>query len=157
MNDPETKNLLLQRQLGAPSEIVAWETPSGSSGARESGLAKTVEGLQKTVEAQSKLLDRLLSGKGQKGWGGKGQSSGSGGEQGARNSTKKQKPGPAGKKGGGGKGNKREWQTPDGQPICFRYNEGKCKGAAAGQSCDRGFLHVCSNKGCGGLHPANSP
>ena len=33
-------------------------------------------------------------------------------------------------------------KTPEGKPICFNYNYGRCRRAQAGKRCDRGF-HVC--------------
>ena len=38
-------------------------------------------------------------------------------------------------------------KTPDGKPICFNFNYGRCRRAQAGKRCDRGY-HVCfwSNK-----------
>ena len=43
-------------------------------------------------------------------------------------------------------------RTADGRSICYAYNDRGCSGAAAGESCNRGF-HVCGVKGCGGNHP----
>ena len=33
-------------------------------------------------------------------------------------------------------------KTPEGKPICFNFNYGRCKGAQVGKRCDRGY-HVC--------------
>ena len=33
-------------------------------------------------------------------------------------------------------------KTPEGKPICFNFNSGRCRRAQAGKRCDRGY-HVC--------------
>ena len=43
-------------------------------------------------------------------------------------------------------------KTPEGKPICFNYNYGRCKRAQPGKRCDRGF-HVCFR--CYGNKPHN--
>jgi hypothetical protein len=54
-----------------------------------------------------------------------------------------------GKKGDKGKGGGKstlEWNTPDGRPICFAYNDKGCAGGC-------GRVHICRVKGCGASHP----
>lgn len=71
-----------------------------------------------------------------------------------------------GKKGdkGKGKGSGSQMQLPnkcvaknaEGKPICLNYNYGRCKRAAPGKRCDRGY-HVCFHDKCFKQKPTSNP
>ena len=44
-------------------------------------------------------------------------------------------------------------KLPDGTPLCFGFNLGRCDAARSGHKCARG-LHACTRPGCGGNHRA---
>ena len=108
-----------------PRSVLPWSSPNADLRAQ----------IKRPKAAQNGATDQTLTGAGG-GGGGKG-----GGKKGKGRSPKV----PSGLVG-------KNFQTTQGEPICFAYNlPNGCNQAKAGGRCPRG-LHVCAEPGCSSNH-----
>eukprot|EP00974_Lingulodinium_polyedra_P012601 1219556-Lingulodinium_polyedra.AAC.1 len=140
LNEPGVRMLLMPLPGSAKRSRDESDKEAGAGESRSKRLrqakAKSLQNLKSEVEALRKAADSR-GGKGK----GKGLDGGKGGGA-APGRGPRMPPGLHGK----------AYQTPDGQPICFSYNLGKCTAADHGGKCPRG-QHVCAEWGCFKPHP----